>query len=76
MKESGILKLMRETAAASRFGRMALVMMASGKMELHLAMVDSCMPRVMSTKEHGEMTKQMVLDIIVTTMEVVMKDNG
>ena len=76
MKESGIPKLRSETAAESRFGQMALVMMASGKMESHLGMADSCMPRVMSTKEHGEMTKQMVLDIIVTTMEVVMKDNG
>ena len=51
-------------------------MMVSGEMEWQMAMVDSCMPKVMSMKESGQKIKPTDSVFTLTIMAVDTRANG
>ena len=76
IKENGSLMRIKKIEEACRYGLMEADTMASGEMEWPMGREDSFMPKVMSTKESGLMTKQMATECTLTSMEAGMKDNG
>lgn len=75
-KENGSLMKTLRMEEVFRFGPMAQGMTASGKMEWPMATEDLFMPKEMSTRESGLMTKLMDMEYTLILTDPGTKVNG